>query len=316
MNRIILIASVVLLSVQAVAQQLPRSTQFAMNPYLVNPAVAGTDVSTPILASYRNQWAGFNAAPSTYTLSAHTALPNKIGVGGIFFRDDTGGAIKRTGMELTGSYHIDLNNQDAVSFGLSGVFGQYTFDNDILEVWDQGDQALQGGMESTMFAEATFGMMVYGANYNFGLAFPNLIQTKLNLASSISPDDNRNARHYYFLAQYHYDVTSSLTLSPHGLIKFTGASPSQFDMHLRLTYENFLWGGLTYRHKDALAFAFGGEISGVTLGYSYDLTVTDARNFSPHTHEIVLGYVLNRGRGGFNSQSLGPRVLSRKRVID
>ena len=47
------------------------------------------------------------------------ALPNRIGVGGIVYSDDTGGAIKRTGIELGGSYTIDLNNYDAVSFGLS-----------------------------------------------------------------------------------------------------------------------------------------------------------------------------------------------------
>ncbi|MGC6533168.1 MAG: type IX secretion system membrane protein PorP/SprF [Flavobacteriales bacterium] len=316
MKRILLIVIAAVLACQADGQQLPRRTQFALNPYLINPAVAGTKLYTPIMVTYRNQWAGFTSAPTTATLSAHTSLPNRVGIGGIFFTDNTGGAIQRTGVELTGSYHVDLNNQDAVSFGLSGILGQYTFDNEVLEVWDQGDQALQGGMESTLMLDANFGMMVYGQNYSFGFAFPNLVQTKLNLDSDVAPDDNRNARHYYFMANYEYPINEALTLSPKGLIKFTGASPVQFDMHLQVAFQDVVWGGLTYRHKDAIAFGFGANLAGVVVGYSYDLTVTDARNFSPHTHELTVGYRIYSQRGVFRSGSLGPRILDRKRVID
>ena len=39
------------------AQQLFRRTQYVFNPYLANPAVAGTKSFTPVMASYRQQWA-------------------------------------------------------------------------------------------------------------------------------------------------------------------------------------------------------------------------------------------------------------------
>ncbi|NNE56409.1 MAG: type IX secretion system membrane protein PorP/SprF [Flavobacteriales bacterium] len=318
MKKLILSISALLMLVSVVdAQQLHRRTQFLFNTYLVNPAVAGTQTYSPIMASYRNQWTGFDHAPSTYTLSGHTQLPNKVGVGGILFHDDTGGAISRTGAEITGTYSFDLNNQDAVSFGLSLVGSQYSFDNESLLVYDLNDLALQGGMESQFNIDANFGMMVYGVNYFFGFAFPQIIQSKLKLDSSVNPNDNRNARHYYFMGAYQYYITNELNIQPSALIKFTGASPVQFDVNAKLTYKDFIWAGLTYRHKDAVAFTSGVIYSNWTLGYSYDLTTTDARSFSPHTHEISLGYYIPRGRAGFSSKSLlGPKILDRGRIVN
>jgi len=72
-----------------------------------------------------------------------------LGIGAIVYSDDTGGAIKRRDVEIAGSYTIDLNNYDAVSFGLSVMANQWSFDND-LDVWDVEDPALQYGLEQSL----------------------------------------------------------------------------------------------------------------------------------------------------------------------
>ena len=172
-----------LVAPEAQAQQLFRRSQFMTNPFLSNPAIAGTLPETPITMQYRNQWTGFDGAPETMTLSGHTALPNRIGVGGIVYSDDTGGAIKRTGIELGGSYTIDLNNYDAVSFGLSLMANQWSFDND-LDVWDVEDPALSYGMEQSVSVDAHFGLMVFSEAYAFGFAIPHLIQSSTGLENS------------------------------------------------------------------------------------------------------------------------------------
>jgi hypothetical protein len=75
----ILTGLLLMFSVVGFGQQLARRSQFINNTYLLNPAVAGTKVYSPIYASYRNQWTGFDSAPVTYFLNGHTQLPNKIG---------------------------------------------------------------------------------------------------------------------------------------------------------------------------------------------------------------------------------------------
>lgn len=298
------------------SQQLSRRTQFIFNTYLVNPAVAGTKNYIPIMASYRNQWAGFDNAPVTYTLSSHMQIPNtKMGAGAVFFNDDFGGAFRRTGAELTGSYHVDLNNQDAVSFGLSGIVSQFNFDSSDLVVYDQNDESITGQIENKFNFDANFGLMVYGPNYFFGFSVPQLIQTKIDFATSTTQNQNKTARHFLFMGSYKYFITNDLDLQPSAMAKFTGSTPVQFDVYVKLTYQDFLWGGISYRHKDAIAFSTGAEYQGFAFGYSYDVTVTDAQNFSPHTHELTLGYYIFR-RGSFVEKSLlGPRILQRRRVV-
>jgi type IX secretion system PorP/SprF family membrane protein len=106
----LVLTMVALCSSDAYAQQLWRRTQFAINPFLVNPAIAGTENQIPLYISYRNQWTGFKGAPTTMLASGHMKGPGNLGFGGVIQRDDTGGAISRTGVEAVGAYHIDLNN--------------------------------------------------------------------------------------------------------------------------------------------------------------------------------------------------------------
>ncbi len=318
MKKYLLIFGVILTFTSLVnGQQIHRNSQFLFNSYLVNPAVAGTKLYSPVFITYRNQWTGFDKAPVTYTLSGHHALPNRIGIGAIIYKDDTGGAISETGAELTGSYRIDLNNQDAVSFGLSGIISQFKFDNTVLDVYEPNDVALDGNVESRMNFDANFGMMVYGSNYFFGFSIPQLIQTKLKLVSNGSPDLNKNARHYQFMGSYKYYVTDEIDIQPSALAKFTASSPVQFDINMKVTYLDFLWGGVSYRHKDAIVIGVGTEFKQFAFGYSYDITFTDARSFSPHTHELVLGYYFVGQNSEFvQKSSLGKRRLSRKRIVN
>jgi len=316
MKKLVLFSGIMLMIVCAVsAQQIGRRSQFMFNPYLVNPAVAGSKNYSPILASYRNQWTGFNGAPTTATLSAHTALPNNIGVGGIFFNDNTGGAIKRTGVELTGAYKVDLTNEDQISFGLSGVLGQFKFNNDSLVYYDPNDIALQGNIESQFNFDASFGMLVFGEQYYFGFAVPQLMQSKLNVQTNAGAYENKNIRHYILMGSYVYFASDEWSIQPSAMAKLTGVTPVQFDVNFRAIYMESIWGGISYRHKDAVVLITGIEYNSFVFGYGYDITTSDAKSFSPHTHEVSLGYHIQRGGKGFVNRSLGgKRIIPRKKI--
>ena len=158
----LLSVALVATAVSAIAQQQLRRSQFVTNTYLANPAVAGTEPGTVLSSTYRNQWAGFSGGPTTMLLSGHRALPNGVGAGFVLYNDDMGGAISQTGMELTGAYSILLNNQDAVSFGLSMKGNQFEFDGTNLEVYQANDESLPGTLESSFGIDFNAGMMVYG----------------------------------------------------------------------------------------------------------------------------------------------------------
>ena len=300
----------------ATAQQLFRRSQFMTNSFLSNPAIAGTLPETPITMTFRNQWTGFDGAPETMTLSGHTALPNKVGVGAILYSDDTGGAINRTGVEFAGSYTIDLNNYDAVSFGLSLMANQWSFDND-LDVWDAEDPALQYGMEQRLSFDAQFGMMVFGDGYAFGFAIPNLLQSSTGLQSSsiVSGGDNDHFRHFRFMGHYSYQVSNEFRLEPSGMVRLTERTPAQLDVYLRGWFMDMAWMAIGFRTNDAAIVGAGGQYGPMGLSYTYDITSTSASYFSPHTHEVTLTYFVPRS-SGFSANSMNSsRILGRNRIV-
>lgn len=295
MKRLLLITLAVAFFSQAEAQQLFRRTQFMNNKYLLNPAAAGTELYSPVMASYRNQWAGFEGAPTSYSLSGHTSWPHGFGFGAVVYSDQSGGAISRTGADLTVAYHADLNQFNRVSFGLSGMLGQFKFDNSSLVVEESNDPALNGLQDESQFLfDANFGFQVWGDNYFFGAAVPNMLQTTLKIVNNASAFENKDIRHYYLMGGYVFEAADQFDIEPSALMRFTEVTPVQVDVNVKGTYNDMFSMGISYRHNDAIGFMAGVEYLDFMLFYSYDITFTGANNLSPSTHEIAVGYKIQR----------------------
>lgn len=311
-HALILLVALATASWSAVAQQQLRRSQFVTNTYLANPAVAGTEPGTVLSSTYRNQWAGFSGGPSTMLLSGHRALPNGIGAGLILYNDDMGGAVSQSGFELTGAYSILLNNQDAVSFGLSMKGNQFVFDGTNLEVYQSGDESLPGTLESSFGVDFNAGMMVYGKDYYFGMAVFNLIQDKLSLAGV--DDENRLVRHYHFMGSYLYNVSRLVAIQSSALMRMTEVTSAQLDLNARAIFNGTSWLGLGFRPQDAIVLSTGLNYGAFTFAYNYDITVGE-NMLSTHSHELSFGYFMPT-RSAFRSRpSSGRRVRSSDRIL-
>ena len=311
-HALILLVAVATASWSAVAQQQLRRSQFVTNTYLANPAVAGTEPGMVLSSTYRNQWAGFSGGPSTMLLSGHRALPNGIGAGLILYNDDMGGAVSQSGIELTGAYSILLNNQDAVSFGLSMKGNQFVFDGTNLEVYQSGDESLPGTLESSFGVDFNAGMMVYGKDYYFGMAVFNLIQDKLSLAGG--DDENRLVRHYHFMGSYLYNVSRLVAIQSSALMRMTEVTSAQLDLNARAIFNGTSWLGLGFRPQDAIVLSTGLNYGAFTFAYNYDITVGE-NMLSTHSHELSFGYFMP-ARSAFRSRpSSGRRVRSSDRIL-
>jgi type IX secretion system PorP/SprF family membrane protein len=63
------------LTLNVIAQQLPHYTQYVLNNYIINPAVAGIENYTDVKISHRHQWVGIDGAPVTTYLTIHGPIP-------------------------------------------------------------------------------------------------------------------------------------------------------------------------------------------------------------------------------------------------
>ena len=60
-------------------------------------------------------------------------------------------------------------------------------------------------------------------------------------------------------------------------------------------YKEWLWAGVSYRHKDAVVGMVGLNINRMfKFGYSYDFNISRFRSYSAGGHELVLGIMLGR----------------------
>jgi exodeoxyribonuclease-3 len=132
-----------LASQAGLGQQLPVYSQYMMNKFLINPAVAGSEGYTAFNITSRKQWLGIKDAPLTFAASGQTRLnrnssgsratrgssgsmAGRVGLGGYIF-NDRHGLVSRSGLQLTYAYHIPFESSQ-LSFGLSGTFWQFRLD--------------------------------------------------------------------------------------------------------------------------------------------------------------------------------------------
>jgi len=73
------------------AQQEAQFSHYSFNTQSINPAYAGSRDALTVTALHRSQWVGFEGAPTTQTLTAHTPILNdKLGIGLSVLNDKIG----------------------------------------------------------------------------------------------------------------------------------------------------------------------------------------------------------------------------------
>jgi type IX secretion system PorP/SprF family membrane protein len=72
--KLIISSFLVLTLLRMDAQQRPHYTQYVINPFIINPAIAGIDNYGDLKVSARDQWVGLKGAPRTTYLTLHAPL--------------------------------------------------------------------------------------------------------------------------------------------------------------------------------------------------------------------------------------------------
>lgn len=270
-------------------QQLPHYSQYMLNDYVINPAVAGARPYYEVRSSNRYQWVGITDAPRTYTLSING--PNKrntMGFGGFLYTDNVG-PTRRTGLQASYSYHVKLDKETKLSFGISAGIHQFMVDAHKINLRDEADNVLGQGVISVVIPDSKFGFFLYGKKYYVGGAIPQLFQNKLNLIGDPS-SLSRLEDHYFMTGAYQFKIDRDFSLIPSAIIKYAAPAPMQFDLTLRALVRNKFWVGASYRSLDAVSFMVGFRHNQkLMIGYAYDASTSNLRNYNTGSHEIVLG---------------------------
>ncbi|MCB9187812.1 MAG: type IX secretion system membrane protein PorP/SprF [Flavobacteriales bacterium] len=281
------------LSYLSFGQQLTFNSQYMLNPYLINPAAAGTNERLNVATSFRQQWVGFNDAPRTQMLSFNMRAADNMGVGAVIYNDVTG-PLRNIGFVGSYAYHLPINDESKLSFGLSLSMTQHVLDASQFVLNDEVDATLNNGNMKSLNPDASFGIQYFGEKFHIGIAAPQLIENKYKFGTSFE-EINKQVRHYYLTGAYKFEINDDFEIEPSTLLKYVPSAPFQFDINARLIYSQAMWVGVSYRDKASLVAMVGMERGQFKIGYSYDYVVSNIRNYSGGTHELYLSFVLKDG---------------------
>lgn len=301
--------ALVLLQSNLCAQQLPQYTQFSLNPYLFNPALAGTEDFAHLQANLRSQWTGFKGAPQTAFLSGHTTLNKEtIGygtnkkfarerwrsVGGIVVLDKTG-PISQSGAYGTFAYNLPLSSKGhRLSFGANaGLKVLLITRMDTANLSNTNDPVIQAAYATTVF-DIDFGFWVYSRKFFIGASAFHLLNNDVennNLVVTVTQSSSSLARHFFGMAGYKIDIHKDLFIVPSVLVKQVQPTLPAYDINLKAVYRNDYWFGAAYRGKESFSAFLGLLINKkLEVSYSYDLITSSLRQNSMGSNEILIGY--------------------------
>ncbi len=323
----------------ASAQQRPYYTQYILNNYMINPAVAGIENYWDVKASHRMQWVGLQDAPVTsyitvqgplkksayentsatgfkargqnprgqaYWRNYQAADPHQ-GVGFTIINDKTG-PLNRFAAYGTYSYHIGLSPTTNLSGGISAGFTNLSLDARKLNFGATLiDPAVVGsGVLNRIKPDISAGLWLYSKEYFIGLSAQQIIPQNVAFSNNeIALTKGRLVPHLFLSAGYRIPVSDDVSFLPSILIRYISPLPIGFDINGKLQYQDLLWIGASYRYQDGYAAMLGVNLSNtINIGYSYDLQTSKINMVSKGTHEIVFGFLLGNKFGDWCPRNL------------
>jgi len=289
MKKLILIP-VFLFAFVSFGQQLPQYTQYMFNQYAFNPAYSGVNKYWEATNTNRYQWIGITDAPRTFTLSAHGPLKNEaIGLGAYVYTDVVG-PTRRIGFQTSFTYHIKLNETMKMSFGLSGGFNEWILDADKITTYDPGDIYFSNGLLKTFEPDGKFGIYIYHPDWYFGASVGQMMHNKISFLETQTGSESFMEDHFFFNGGYKFRIGDDWGIEPTMLLKLGLPANPKFDLGVRGIYKESVWLGFGWRSNDAVTTMIGYKYKDMlTIGYAYDITTTNLKNYTSGTHEIMLG---------------------------
>ncbi len=322
-NRLLLSALTLGFGLIVSGQQMPRYSQYTMNEFIINPAVAGADGQTTLNLTARKEWIGFSKeskTPETFSLSAQTRLlkrrahisnnkngnklkessKGRVGIGGSVF-SDLNGAMRRSGLQISYAYHIFSQNTQ-FSFGITGSICQLKFDKNYLDFYDNDNETMLAVSNyPSWIPDFNAGVNLMTRNFHIGASVAQLFQSPFIFGN---PDIDYQSselgykRIYFLISDYRisiehsdWEIEPSCLLKVYDLLNFKGVKygpGSQLDLSAKFLYKRSFWFGTSYQTPSSFVLFGGLKYSNYYFGYSFDYGFNDMSRNSFGSHEISI----------------------------
>ena len=317
MLKIFTIAIVLFFSISAFGQQESHFTNFVYNQQLYNPAYVGSRNTPSFTALHRSQWLGFEGAPTSQVLSFQTPImKQRAGVGGSISRQGIGVSYTWFGSAAY-SYNLRITQEINLRLGLQATLeylGIDFSDPSIVTVSQFDPSLAEGGFNDKYSANVGVGFyLTYKDIFYFGASSPQLYPNNLGF-NDLANTQAKAFPHRYFNIGAVIPASDDIEVMPNMMIKWVDHAPLDADINISVRYQKLVTAGLTYRaggndtgeSVDLLLFYQINQKIGA--GLSYDLTLSDIKDYSSGSIELVARYDLRDEKGNLEN----PRYFKKK----
>jgi type IX secretion system PorP/SprF family membrane protein len=300
----------ILISYSGLAQQDPLTSHYMFNTLTYNPGFAGTSGMICATAITRQQWLGFDGAPSTtiFNINAPVSIFSiKSGIGLVVERDNIG-FDKDINLSAAYSYILDLG---ASKLGIGINIGMLNKTLDPSWIIPDGagftqpdlDPLIPVNKESIVLFDAGAGLYLKGDKFYAAVSVTHINQPDIKYTKG----ESYISRHYYLGAGYTIQLPDpSFELIP-SVFAYSDGKVVQGSITTLVQYNKKIWGGVSYRAGDALTGLIGVELfNGIRIGYTYDFPLSDIRKNTSGSHEFMVNYCfdLSFGRSPMKYKSI------------
>lgn len=280
-------------------------TQFFANKLYLAPSFAGSTLQNRVYSNYRIQWPGLPKSYTTYCMSVDHYFNNfNSGVGFLAVRDEAGAG--RYGTLLVGiqySYDFPLTEEIHIRPGVQFDYLQRSLDFSKLklpyQLTDEGTIDPNGTFiypikDKVGAFDVATSLIVYSKNLWMGVSVDHLMQPNLSITGDeeITPVKTSLFGGVTLIRKGRLLKPIDETLSVAFLFK-NQAKYKQLDMGIYWNKSPLVF-GLWYRgippfnsdRGDMFAFLMGIKTQRLSIGYSYDFTISNIIDKTAGAHEI------------------------------
>lgn len=170
-NKIITLIALVGFTGKANAQLNAAGSQYYVNRYIANPAMAGFTEGLTLNGGYRTLWSNIPGAPVSQNLTGEYGF-QKVGLG-LSLYNEKAGLFRQTRAVATYAYHLDLGGERKLHFGLSaGILDQSVNSSDIV---GNGTDIVIGDYNAReLYFDGDFGTAYTDGKLSIEASLPNM----------------------------------------------------------------------------------------------------------------------------------------------
>ena len=313
------------------AQEYFQLTQYIYSAHAINPAFSGIEDMVNANIGLRTQWTAISESPTTFYVGFNGSLsglnnalskkrtlrtsvpryyhklqnqPRSINHGvGFYIFQDAFGPFRETSGYFTYAFSYQIDRKYKISTGLSLEISNQRFKEKDVTVYNPDQDIIYqqyiDGPGNISHINLNGGVAFYGNDLFIGYSLHHFVRARISQENFT--EAGINGLYHFILAGINLPMGIEWMFQPSTFLKVNSENKVVVDLAGKLKYRELIWGGLSYRHEEAIGFLLGFIVDEkVFINYSYDFHTNDIRTYSSGSHELVLGYRV------FNDRSSKP----------